>query len=109
MTKAPSRDPPGPDPPSRDPKGALLHVRVQPRARQDEVVGWQGSLLRVRVTAPPIDGRANQAVIDLLAKALDLPRATIVLVGGAGARDKRFRVARRSLEEVRARLAGGGA
>ena len=88
------------------PEGALLPVRVQPRARRNEVVGWQGAALRVRVTAPPTDGRANQAVVELLAAVLGLPRASIALVSGAASRDKLLRVERHSLADLRARLDG---
>ena len=86
------------------PEGALLSVRVQPRARQDEVVGWQGDALRVRVTAPPIDGRANDAVVVLLAEAFRVPRSSIELVSGATSRTKLFRFAARSLDDLHARL-----
>ena len=88
------------------PDGALLPVRVQPRAGRDEVVGWHGDALRVRVAAPPAEGRANQAVIALLAEALGLPRAAIEVVSGAASRDKLVRVGRRSREEIRALLDG---
>ena len=91
------------------PDATLLEVRVQPRARRNEVVGWQGRVLRVRVTAPPSDGEANQAVIELLARSLDLPRSAIALVHGAAGRDKRIRVSGRSIEEMRVLVAGGGA
>ncbi len=91
------------------PEGALLPVRVQPRARRNEVVGWQGAALRVRVTAPPTDGRANQAVVELLAAVLGLPRASIALVSGAASRDKLLRVERHSLADLRARLDGARA
>ena len=91
------------------PEGALLPVRVQPRARRNEVVGWQGAALRVRVTAPPTDGRANQAVVELLAAVLGLPRASIALVSGAASRDKLLRVERHSLPDLRARLDGARA
>jgi len=90
-------------------EGALLPVRVQPRARRNEVVGWQGAALRVRVTAPPTDGRANQAVVELLAAVLGLPRASIALVSGAASRDKLLRVERHSLADLRARLDGARA
>lgn len=86
------------------PESALLSVRVQPRARRDEIVGWQGGTLRVRVMAPPIDGRANDAVSGVLAEALGVPRSSVGLVSGATGRDKLFRIARRSLDEVRALL-----
>jgi uncharacterized protein (TIGR00251 family) len=91
------------------PEGALLPVRVQPRARRSEVVGWHGTTLRVRVTAAPTEGRANHAVIELLAEALGLPRSSIELVSGASGRDKLVRVGRHSLEEIRARLDGAHA
>ena len=87
------------------PEGAIVLVRVQPRARRDEIVGWQGSTLRIRVTAPPVDGRANDAVIGVLAEAFGVPRASVGLVSGAANPNKRFRVARHSLDELRAILA----
>ena len=88
--------------PRRD--GALLSVRVQPRARQSAVEGWRGEALAVRVTAPPADGRANRAVIDLLADTFDLPASAIALVSGARGRDKLFRVGTLTLDDLRARL-----
>ncbi len=72
---------------------ALLHVRVQPRSSVTEVVGWQGSALRVRVTAAPVDEAANHAVLDLLARAFGVSRSTISLVRGAHSRDKLIRIA----------------
>ena len=82
----------------------LLHVRVQPRARRNEVVGWQGDVLRVRVTAAPADGAANRAVTDLLAEVLGVAASRIALVRGAASRDKLFRVERLSPADVRTRL-----
>jgi uncharacterized protein len=87
------------------PETPLLHVRVQPRASRNEVVGWQDDALRVRVTAPPADGLANRAVTDLLARALGLPASQVALVRGAASRDKLFRIARLSPSDVRLRLA----
>jgi uncharacterized protein (TIGR00251 family) len=87
------------------PEPALLQVRVDARARRTEVAGWRGETLRVSVTAPPADGRANRAVAALLADTLGVPPSSVVLVSGAAARDKRFRVGALSLDEVRARLA----
>jgi uncharacterized protein (TIGR00251 family) len=89
------------------PDGTLLEIRVQPRAHRDEVVGWQGRVLRMRVTAPPHGGQANQAVIDLLARSLDVPRSSLALVSAAS-RDKRVRVSGCSLEDVRARVGRAG-
>ena len=74
------------------PEAVLLHVRVQPKARQNAVMGWRGEALRVSVTAAPEDGKANRAVIELLADTLALPAASISLVRGARSRDKWFRL-----------------
>ena len=90
---------------TRRPDGAVVSVRVQPRARRDEIVGWQGTTLQVRVTAPPLDGRANDAVIGVLAEAIGVPRAAVGLVSGATSRNKLFRIARHSLDELRTILA----
>ena len=74
------------------PETVLLHVRVQPKARQNAVRGWRGEALRVSVTAAPEDGNANRAVIELLADTLALPAASISLVRGATSRDKWFQL-----------------
>ena len=89
--------------PSR-PEGALLAVRVQPRARRSAVEGWRDGALAVRVTAAPTEGRANRAVIELLADAFDVPASAIELVSGARGRDKLFRVGALTLDDLRARL-----
>ena len=70
----------------------LLHVRVQPKARMNAVVGWRGETLRVSVTAAPEDGKANRAVIALLADRLGVAATSISLVRGASSRDKWFRL-----------------
>jgi uncharacterized protein len=85
----------------------LLAVRVQPRAGHDQVVGWQGGALRVRVAAAPVGGEANHAVIALLAAAFAVPRSAVELVRGATGRDKLFRVAGYSVDELRVRLERG--
>ena len=82
----------------------LLRVRVQPGAGRDEVIGWREDALRVRVAAPPQDGRANVAVTRLLAAALGVAPSTVKLVRGAAARDKLFRVRALDAGAVRARL-----
>jgi uncharacterized protein (TIGR00251 family) len=84
---------------------ALVSVRVQPRASREEIVGWQDEALRVRVTAPPVDGEANAAVRRLVARALGVAPSTVALVRGERSRDKVVRVAGMSLAAVRARLA----
>ena len=76
----------------RSPDAVLLHVRVQPKARANAVKGWHGDALRVSVTAPPEDGKANSAVIALLAETFDIAPSSIRLVRGVASRDKWFRM-----------------
>jgi uncharacterized protein (TIGR00251 family) len=86
------------------PESAVFTVHVTPRSARDEVVGWQGEELRVRLRALPVEGQANQSLRRLLATRLDLPPSSIELVSGALARTKRLRVTGLSLDEVRSRL-----
>lgn len=79
----------------------ILSVHVQPGARRSEVVGRHGDALKVRVAAPPVDGKANVAVVELLASILE---ADVEIVGGASNRRKRVRVSGVTADEVRARL-----
>jgi uncharacterized protein YggU (UPF0235/DUF167 family) len=67
---------------------ATVSVRTQPRARTDELVGLRDGVLVVRVMAPPVDGRANDAVRRVLAEALGLRPSRLTIVRGARARDK---------------------
>ena len=59
-----------------------IPVKVVPNASRDRIVGWLGDRLKISVTAPPERGRANRAVIDVLAAALDVPRSRIRVVSG---------------------------
>ncbi len=86
---------------------ALLRVRVQPRASRNEVVGWDGSILRVRVSAPPVDGEANEALLALLARSFRVPQSAVTFVQGAHGRDKLLRIHGYSLETLEARLTAG--
>ena len=70
------------------PTGIRLRLRVQPRSAHDQIMGLHGDALRVRVTAPPVDGAANRAVVELLARWLDVPVGAIVFVRGQTGRDK---------------------
>lgn len=85
----------------------MLSVRVQPRASSDAILGWRDGTLRVRVTAPPVEGEANLAVARLLARALRVAPSAVAVIRGARARDKRVRIAGLDEAEVRSRLAPG--
>ncbi|MGH3065991.1 MAG: DUF167 domain-containing protein [Gaiellaceae bacterium] len=69
-------------------KPTSLRLRVVPSARRPGIVGRHGDAWKVRVSAPPEAGKANDAVLDLLARTLDLPRRDIELAGGKTSRDK---------------------
>lgn len=71
---------------------AELRVRLTPRAHRDEVTGVREGLVLARVRAPPVDGRANAALVKLLAAALGVPPSRVSIVRGHGAREKRVRV-----------------
>lgn len=83
-----------------------ISARVIPRARRDAIEGFVDGVLRLRVTAAPQDGSANQAVVKLLAKRLGLPRSSVVLVRGAKSRDKVIEISGLDLPSIRGRLAG---
>ncbi len=81
-----------------------LQVRLTPRAARSQIDGWQGDIIRVRVTAPPVEGRANDALLRLLSKALDVPLSRLRLVKGHASRSKVIAVEGLSGEEIRRRL-----
>jgi uncharacterized protein len=86
--------------------GTRVRVRVTPRASRDEILGWrEGSVLGVRVAAPPVEGEANRAVAALIARALRLPRSAVTVVRGERGRDKLVQVSGLTLPDVQARLA----
>lgn len=87
-------------------EGARLAVRVQPRASRDEILGWRDGVLRVRVTAPPVEGSANAAVVALVAGALEVKVGAVRVVRGERGRDKIVSVAGLSGEQIRDRLRG---
>ena len=72
--------------------GCTFQVRVSPRGRRDEVVGLHGDALRVRLTAPPVEGKANRALIKFLAKQLSVSPAAVEILSGHTSHQKRVRV-----------------
>ncbi len=86
------------------PASATLELKVIPNAPRDEVAGWLGGTLKVKLHAPALDGRANEALADFLAARLGLPRRAIALVRGDKSRHKLVRIDGLTLDEVRRRL-----
>lgn len=86
------------------PEGCILPVRAQPGARRAGVQGEQKGALKVAVTAPPEDGRANQALLEVLRDVLSLKRSQVELLAGQTSRDKRFLIRGLSPAELQDRL-----
>ncbi len=85
-------------------EGAIFRVRVLPRSRRDEVVGLHGDALKIRLVAPPVEGKANRALQEFLAERLDVSRSAVAILSGHASRQKRVRVAGVSAAAVRALL-----
>ena len=90
------------------PQGATFAIRVHPRARKNAIVGELGDALKLALTAPPVEGRANQACIEFLAEFLKVPRSSITIAAGEASRNKVIRVAGISADELRKRLGARG-
>jgi uncharacterized protein (TIGR00251 family) len=74
------------------PEGVVINIRVQPGAKRSAIVGLRGDALKVAVTAPPEDGRANKMLLELLRDSLDVNRTQVALLSGAASRNKRVLV-----------------
>lgn len=85
-------------------EGCVLPVRAQPGARRAGVQGEHAGALKVAVTAPPEDGRANQALVEVLRKELGVKRSQVELIGGQSSRDKRFLIRGMTRGELESRL-----
>jgi uncharacterized protein (TIGR00251 family) len=81
-----------------------IPVRVQPRASSEGIAGIAEGALKVRLTAPPVEGRANQALCDFLARTLGIPKGDVAVVSGEKSRLKRIRIRGVSPEHLAARL-----
>ena len=86
-------------------EGALLAVRAQPGAKRNAVLGEQAGALKVAVTAPPEDGRANAALVELLRDWLDVKRSQVELVSGHTNRNKTFLIRGVTVEELQKQIA----
>ncbi|MBO9667909.1 MAG: YggU family protein [Bdellovibrio sp.] len=68
--------------------GVRLHLFIQPKSSKNEVVGEHNGMLKIKITAPPVDGEANQALIEFLSKLVKLPKRQITLIKGEAGRQK---------------------
>ncbi|HEX4588727.1 MAG TPA: DUF167 domain-containing protein [Gemmataceae bacterium] len=86
------------------PDGVLISVRAQPGARKAGVLGEQAGALKLAVTSPPEDGRANAALVELLREVLGLKRSQVELYNGATGRNKKFLIRGLSKAQLTARV-----
>ncbi|MEQ8200826.1 MAG: DUF167 domain-containing protein [Syntrophomonadaceae bacterium] len=84
--------------------GVRLEVKVQPRSSSNQIVGEQNGALKIKLTAPPVDGEANSALIDFLSARLKIPRKDISLVKGDTSRHKIIEIAGLDPDQLLARL-----
>jgi uncharacterized protein (TIGR00251 family) len=84
--------------------GVSFAVKVHPRARKDAITGIVGDALKLALTAPPVDGKANQAVIEFFADLFAISRSSITIASGETSRNKVIRVSGISEEQVRQKL-----
>jgi len=88
-----------------DVAACTLELKTIPNAPRDEIVGWLGSALKVKVHAPALDGRANDALLEFLADALGLRRSAVALIRGEKSRQKVVQVEGLTPSELKARIA----
>jgi len=65
-----------------------INVKITPRAKQNKILGWRDGVLRVHITAPPVEGKANKALVAFLAKEFNAPKSSINIIKGEASRNK---------------------
>ncbi len=84
--------------------GVTFAVKVHPRAKKNAITGELGNALKLSLTSPPVEGRANESCIEFFAKLLKVPRSSVTIASGQTSRQKVVRVSGLSAEEVRKRI-----
>ena len=87
--------------------GVRIRVRVQPRSSHSGVSGEREGRLCIRLTAPPVDGEANEALIAFIAKSVGAPKRSVTIISGGRSREKTVGISGVSIEDVRERLLPG--
>ena len=85
-------------------EGVLLIVKVVPRASKNEIAGLLGNALKIRLQAPPVEGKANKALVEFLADEMNVPKKQIEIRGGETGRNKQILVRGITEAEAKARL-----
>jgi hypothetical protein len=86
-------------------QGVSFAIKVHPRAKKNAITGELGAALKVSLTAPPLDGRANDACIAFFARLLNVPRSSVTIASGHSSRNKVIRIVGLSADELRKRIA----
>jgi len=86
------------------PSGATFAVKVHPCAKKNAITGEVGDALKLALTAPPVDGKANEACIEFFAKLLNLPRSSVTIATGQTSRNKVIRVLGLTAQQVQDRI-----
>ena len=81
-----------------------VEIRLQPRGGRDAVVGERDGAVLIRISAPPVDGKANAALIAFVSKLLGVPKSSVTIVRGEASRNKVIRVDGRAADDVRTML-----
>ena len=84
--------------------GVTFSIKVHPRAKKNAITGEVGDALKVSLTAPPVDGKANNACIEFFAKLLNVPRSSITIAAGQTSRNKVIRIIGLTSQQIRERL-----
>ena len=84
--------------------GVSFAVKVHPRAKKNAITGEVGDALKLSLTTPPVEGRANQACVEFFANLLKVPRSSVTIASGLSSRNKVIRVAGVTAQQVRERL-----
>src|SRR5690242_8107301 len=87
-------------------KGITFSIKVHPRARKNAITGFIGDALKLALTAPPVDGKANQAVVEFFADLFQIPRSSVTIASGETSRNKVVRIAGLTRTAVETRLTG---
>ena len=93
--------------PQSEPNTCSFAVRIHPRSGTNAITGMLGDVLKVSLTAPPVDGKANEACIEFFAKLLKVPRSSVSIAVGQSSRNKVIRVVGLTAEELQKRLSLG--
>jgi uncharacterized protein (TIGR00251 family) len=96
--------PAGSDPLTDTPGGCTISIRVIPRARRSELAGQRDASWLIRLAAPPVEGAANDALVDFLSELLNVPKRAVTIVSGERSREKRVRIDGLSAADARARV-----